>query len=63
MIRSASKASEEAKEALESLHSSTTGPAEEAERIQPCVSLCQLTGTFEEIIFGPRSKGEQRCKQ
>ena len=59
MIRSASKASEEAKEALEFLHSSTLAlPKHDAERMQPCVTM-SANWHLREIIFGPRSKGSK----
>lgn len=52
MIRTVAKVCEEARIALDYLHSG----GQEA-RHQPCLSLSQLSGHFEEIILGPRGKG------
>ena len=52
MIRTVAKVHEEARIALDYLHSGG-----QDDRKQPCVSLCQLCGYFEEIILGPRGKG------
>jgi hypothetical protein len=52
MIRTINKVMEEAREALDFLHSAGSN-----DRKQPCLSLHQLSGHFEEIILGPRGKG------
>lgn len=52
ILRTVAKVHEEARIALDYLHSGG-----EDDRKQPCMSLCQTCGYFEEIILGPRGKG------